>query len=127
MSTDKEWMDYLRKVCAGSDHLDLEPCPYCGKREYLRAGHESAMAFAVECMNCRCVGPVWSYRRVTGSDEYLLPEIQEEVDKRKKEGVSADIQSLLERTDPLNYLDAFLLEMAIKDWNTRDGERDIGT
>ena len=122
MTTDKEWLKYLRQVCAGSDHLDLKPCPFCGKREYLRAGHESSMAFAVECMKCRCVGPIWSYRRVTGDDEYLLPEVEAEVEKRKKEGVTyKDLLPCLCR-EPLNHLDAYLLEKAIEDWNERDGE-----
>jgi hypothetical protein len=123
---DKEWLDYIRRACAGSDCLDLNPCPFCGKREYLRAGHESAMAFAVQCMRCRCTGPIWSYGRVIGEDEYLLPEVQAEVDKRESEGVGADLLDLLGR-GPLNYLDAYLLEMAINDWNMRDGENDTGT
>jgi len=122
MSEDKEWLDYIRKVCSGSDHLDLKRCPFCGKREYLRAGHLSSIAFGVECMNCRCQGPVWSYRRVTGDDGCLLPEIQAEVEKREKEGKpNKDLLPRLHH-EPLNYLDLYLLEMAIEDWNERELE-----
>jgi len=123
---DKEWLNHIRMVCAGGDHLDLKPCPFCGKREYLRAGHQSAMSFGVECMNCRCEGPVWGYRRVTGDDECLLPEVQAEVDRREKEGVTYEnLLSFLCRESP-DHLDAYLLERAINDWNMRDGEEDTG-
>jgi hypothetical protein len=120
--SDPEWEDFLSQLCAESAKLDLKPCPFCGKREFLRAGHLSSQAFGVECMNCRCTGPVWSYRRVTGDDECLLPEILAEVERRKaKKYVYAETCRLLPR-GPLNHLDAYLLEKAIEGWNKRDDE-----
>ena len=101
-----DWEEIARAICAESKKYDLKECPWCKTSEFLYAGHKSSTSMSVECMKCRCTGPIWGLMRVTDDEGYLFEEIQQLVDGK-------------EWPETRDALDSYLLAKAIADWNNR--------